>query len=271
MAGIMRMLFKPQQTIQRIWRKCPVGPFSRRMAYDISQRPHFTYGIYHAAQTAQRLGVPKITAIEFGVAGGNGLLAMEQIGSEVERETGVGIAVCGFDTGSGLPQPVDYRDEPYIYGHGQYTMDQDALRRRLKRSRLVLGDVKETVPEFSKEKLNAPIGFVSFDLDFYSSTVNALKLFETNHENILPRVFCYFDDIIGDDLELHNDWTGELLAIKEFNANHEVRKIAPINGLRHKRAIPARWNDMMYVLHDFEHPHYGEFVSSAESAQRPLS
>lgn len=257
--------------IQRIWRNLPIGSFKWRLAYDVSVRPHYTYGIYHAARTAQKLGIPKITTIEFGVAGGNGLIAMEKISSEVERETGVGIEVCGFDTGSGLPEPIDYRDEPYIYGHGQYTMDQDALRSRLKRSRLILGNVNETVPKFISEDLNSPVGFVSFDLDFYSSTVYSFKLFESSYENILPRVFCYFDDIIGNDWALHSEWTGELLAIKEFNANHEMRKIAPINGLHRKRVIPARWHDKMYVLHDFTHPLYNVFVLSGENSQLPLS
>ena len=48
----------------------------------------------------------------------------------------------------------------------------------------------------------------------------------TNNENLfLPRVFCYFDDTIGTDVELFNDYTGERLAINEFNLNSETIKI----------------------------------------------
>jgi hypothetical protein len=31
-----------------------------------------------------------------------------------------------------------------------------------------------------------------------------------------PRVYCYLDDIIGDDWGIHCEYVGELLAIKEF-------------------------------------------------------
>lgn len=51
----------------------------------------------------------KISAIEFGVDGGNGLLAMENIAQEVEKEVPVEFEIYGFDTGSGLPEPIDYR------------------------------------------------------------------------------------------------------------------------------------------------------------------
>jgi hypothetical protein len=35
---------------------------------------------------------------------------------------------------------------PYLWEQGCYKMDIEALQRRLKRARLVLGDVRETVP-----------------------------------------------------------------------------------------------------------------------------
>ena len=47
--------------------------------------------------------------LEFGVAGGAGLLSLERIAELVEGLTGVEIEVHGFDTGTGLPAPKDYR------------------------------------------------------------------------------------------------------------------------------------------------------------------
>ena len=35
----------------------------------------------------------------------------------------------------------------------------------------------------------------------------------------------YFDDIIGDDTWLCNEFTGERLAIREFNQEHRSKKI----------------------------------------------
>jgi len=42
-------------------------------------RPQFLYGVGEAARTASRLGIPAISVIEFGVAAGAGLLALEDV------------------------------------------------------------------------------------------------------------------------------------------------------------------------------------------------
>lgn len=36
----------------------------------------------------------------------------------------------------------------------------------------------------------------------------------------MPRIYNYFDDIIGSDLGLQNDFVGQRLAIREFNEQH---------------------------------------------------
>jgi hypothetical protein len=38
-------------------------------------------------------------------------------------------------------------------------------------------------------------------------------------------VFMYFDDVVGDETWLCNEFTGELLAIDEFNQKHGLKKI----------------------------------------------
>jgi hypothetical protein len=172
----------------------------------------------------------------------------------------VGVDVYGFDHGVGLPPPTDYRDLPYAWQAGQFHMDERALRSRLKAAKLVLGDVRQTLEPFLKGNDFAPIGFVSFDLDYYSSTVAALAFLKGTPSRLLPRVYAYFDDTIGPDNELHCEYVGELLAIEEFNRDHSDRKLAPIHCLRHKRILPASWNDAMYVLHTFEHPQYGTYI-----------
>src|SRR6185436_5549281 len=115
------------------------------------------------------------------------------------RDTGVDIDVYGFDMGSGLSSPRDYRDMPFIWTEGNYRMDIPALNKRLKRAKLVLGDVEQTVTTFAKAFSPAPIGFISWDLDYYSSTKNAMKLLDAPHQYFMPRTICYFDDIVGDD------------------------------------------------------------------------
>jgi len=46
-----------------------------------------------AAVLASRLGLPELSVIEFGVAGGRGLVALEQLAAEIGPAVGVRIAV----------------------------------------------------------------------------------------------------------------------------------------------------------------------------------
>jgi len=143
--------------------------------------------------------VPKISALEFGVAGGRGLLALEALCPEIEKAYGVEIEIWGFDTGEGLPEPEDYRDLPYIWKAGFYRMDQAALKSKLTRSKLVLGNVKDTVPDFFETHSPAPLGAAFFDLDFWSSTRDSFGIFSGAPSTMLPRVFCYCDDVISNE------------------------------------------------------------------------
>jgi hypothetical protein len=256
----LRGLFNPSLVLVSVLGKLPLRLFFElRLEIDALDRPYYGYGLLQAAREAKALGLDRISAIEFGVAGGNGLVAIERLGKEITRICGVGIDVYGFDLGSGLPQPSDYRDLPFIWQKSFFRMDEGAVARRLRSAKLVLGNVKETVPEFAKQDFS-PIGFVSFDLDFYSSTSNALRIFDVDHSKLLPRVFCYFDDILCNDEEITSEYTGELLAIREFNESHEDRKIDLIPGLSHKRVIRAAWPDTVYVMHSFTHPKYNQYI-----------
>ena len=248
------------RVLEQVWTKVVPLTFVQSLQWDKLERTWLAYGVLHAALEATALGLPAISVVEFGVAGGSGLLLLEEYAEEVERITAVQCHVIGFDGGEGMPKPIDHRDLPYVWQPGFFRMDVDALKKRLRRAQLVIGNVAETVPEFVAKSDTPPIGFVSFDLDFYWSTMEAFRLFAHVSDRLLPRVFCYFDDCIGDDWELHSSHAGELLAIADFNAQHPQRKIAPIYGLRHKRRRPAAWNDMMFVMHCFDHGRYNDHV-----------
>jgi hypothetical protein len=111
-------------------------------------RPAYAFCLYYGALTAKRLGYARISAIEFGVAGGNGIIALQEYASEITRELGIEVEIFGLDSGAGLPQPRDFRDIPYMWQTGFYPMDEAKLRARLKGSRLVIGDVAETAKTF---------------------------------------------------------------------------------------------------------------------------
>jgi hypothetical protein len=235
----------------------------------VALRPSYTWGLMHAALLAKALDIDRVAAIEFGVAGGNGLVALERAALKLERAVGVGIDVHGFDTGRGLPRPTDYRDMPNLYTESTYKMDVGRLRARLERATLHLGLVADTVTKFLATA-PPPIGFISFDLDYYSSTVAAFAVLGADHARVLPRVHCYFDDIMG---LTCSEFTGERLAIAEFNETHADRKIALIPGLRYFLAPPfaqQQWSEMMYLAHFFDHPLYGRSDGLVVDAERPL-
>ncbi len=258
-------LFNPALAVSNALRKFQIGSFEFRLALDGMTRPNYGYALFSAAKQARSLGLKKISAIEFGVAAGNGLLAMEGIAESVTKITSVGIDVLGFDMGTGLPAPSDYRDLPYLFKGGFYKMDTGQLQAKLKKTtRLILGNVADTVPTFM-ETNTSPVGFAAFDLDFYSSTVHAMKILSADHDRLLPRTYCYFDDTMGSMEELYNEFTGELLAIREFNEKHEARKIALIHGLIQNRIIKSKWCNAMYALHVFDHPLYNRYIPDRQN------
>ena len=218
--------------------------------------PMYLYGLLCAARTAQAVGEKRVTAIEFGVAGGNGLVAMEKHAAEVKRQLNVSIDVVGFDTSSGLPDRSDPRDCPFFFQSGEFEMDVEKLRSRLKKASLRIGDVAETVRKFVGEENFAPIGFVANDLDLYSSTRDSLDLFRLEAHRMLPRVSMYFDDLIG---YPYTTVGGEWAAIREFNAKSQNRQIGQIYGLNYclgRRYRFERWPEMFFVLHAYDHDSY---------------
>lgn len=139
-------------------------------------------------------------------------------------------------------------------------MDRERLASAIRRASFCLGPVKETIPSFIASN-PSPIAFVSFDLDLYSSTRDALTLFHADYKHLPPRVISYFDDIFG---YTYNDFCGERFAIREFNEYNDKRKICPLYGLRYfipHSAFSELWPDGIYFAHFFEHPLYGKLDS----------
>jgi hypothetical protein len=241
-----------------------------RYRYWLVDRPHYAYGIHRAADGATRLGYEAVTVVELGVAGGNGLLALERHADYLGSQYGIRIDVIGFDSGHGMPRPVDHRDQPYRWGEGYYEMDEVALRSRITSAEVILGDVRTTMQtwiETNREGLRrSPVGFVAFDMDYWSSTVSALNLFR--HEDsthLLPRVVCWLDDIV-----FSIPTIGELQALAEFNSEApDKRSIGPIVGLRAGIPFDPPWADQLFEAHQFRHPRYSDRVESAP-AQLPL-
>jgi hypothetical protein len=219
--------------------------------------PQYLYGLLSAARTAQAAGEKRFTAIEFGVAGGNGLVAMEKHAEMVEQKWDVSIDIVGFDNLVGLPVRQDPRDCQFGLPEGAFAMDEAKLRSRLTRAKLFLGDIAKTIDSFSSQDF-APIGFVSHDFDLYTSTRDSLVLFQLEPQRMLPRINMYFDDLLG---YPYSTVTGEWAAINEFNAQSKERQIGQLYGVRHclgRHYRFAAWTDLLFMLHIFDHPAYNK-------------
>ncbi|MEU3297050.1 hypothetical protein ABZ722_32510 [Streptomyces longwoodensis] len=251
------------QSMIKLSERVPVLPESLRYSFGLVDRPMYAYGVRKAAELARSLGHDGVTVLEFGVGEGGGLKALSRHARRYSRSAGIDVHVFGFDTGHGLPASADYRDVPYMWTQGQYRLRPNELLTRLAGSaQLVLGDVAKTVPEFllaqADHLARNPVGFVSFDLDYYSSTTSALTLFrEAEDAAVLPRVTSYFDDILS-----IIEATGELAAITEFNRTEKKGFLGRVNALRSHLPFDPAWADQIFEYHRFEHATYSRHESA---------
>lgn len=229
--------------------------------FQATERPHYAHCLLNAAILARALGLNRISAIEFGVAGGNGLVFMSEFAEKVKRGTGIEIDCYGFDTGEGMPEPEGVRDLPYWFQAKQYRMEQEALRRRLPQAKLIIGNIRDTLDRFIDSHKPAPIGAVLNDLDYWSSTAQSFTLFERaadRPESFLPRIFMYFDDIIGTPMEMYGRYNGQLCAIEDFNSKYDNIKIHLNQDLLGKFHINHRLQ--IYYAHLLDHPLYDQYI-----------
>ena len=238
----------------------PLMKYSTRVKWDAVSRPAYSYGMLNAAKLSKSLGIDKISVLEFGTASGAGLLEMEKIAKLIHRETGVRIEVYGFDLMSGLPHTSDFKDQVYFWPPGLFNVISKKYTKKLKNSKIVIGDVSITTQSFIEIYNPAKIGFISFDLDYYSSTKAALNIFNFDYAHYLPRVECYMDDTGSFELLSASTHTGVLAAISEFNAKSENTKVLIKEDVGRLRKLPGNWFKAMYVAHFFDHENYNSSV-----------
>ncbi len=227
------------------------GSTRAKIYFDLLVRQHHAYGLLQAADRAAALGDKRVTVIEFGVANGAGLMNLCRLAEPISKATGIGFDIVGFDTGRGMPVPLDYRDHPEFYESRRFPMQApERLRAALPHNaELIIGPIRETVSEFDPR---SPIGFVSIDVDYYSSTRDCLNVFTRQPQQYQPVVDLYLDDVY---YAGHNAWCGEMRAIREFSDAHETRRIGPTNFLRESRLFKnATWISQFYSLYVLDHP-----------------
>ena len=113
-----------------------------------------------------------------------------------------------------MPPALDYRNHPEYYSRGNYPMDYENLKSQLpSNGKLEIGNLDDQINNLFNKNNELLVGFVSFDLDYYSSTKIALNIFNRDSNYYLPTVNVYVDDM---SLENHTEYSGALLAIKEL-------------------------------------------------------
>ena len=231
----------------------------------------YLWGVIQAGYLASSLGLERVSLLEFGVGRGDGLVLLERAARQVGRRLGVDFDVIGFDIGTGEPEPKDPRDVPNMHVAGIFQMDVEKTRARLDRAQLAIGELRETVPAFLAGN-PAPVGFAAFDFGAYSGTIDALSVFDAPAELMMPRVYCYFANVLGFSF---GDCVGERRAIADHNAGSASRPISQIFGLRHY--VPRRfrnepWAERYFMVHAFDHPAYGQhdrFLRHTPESYRP--
>jgi hypothetical protein len=230
------------------------GSYKKKVEYDLILRPQHAYSLLKISEYAKKHGYKTLTILEFGVASGAGLMNLVEISKKLSKTTGVQFKIYGFDTGKGMPKPESYKDHPEYYKQGDFLMDYESLKQHLPNNvELLIGDVKDTLQTFkSKLTKDEPIGFISFDLDYYCSTKSALHVLRFEPLLYLPLTYIYFDDIAE---QHHNSFCGELLAIKEFNVENEFRKLEYHRFLENERIFRrCKWIKQIYYFHVLDHP-----------------
>ena len=263
MINVIRKFFRGgffSQVLRKLFSFINFGSIDFRINESLVGRPHYGYCMLHAVKLAKKLGINGISVIEFGCFGGNGLRSLELFAAKLSKKYKIRIQIYGFDTGTGLPDAKDYRDLMYVWKKNDFAMQKDSYVKDLNNSKIVYGDVKKTIKTFIKDFKPFPIGAIYHDMDYFSSTWDSFQLFNESSKNFLPRVFNYFDDITGNELELFNDFTGERLAINQFNKKYKNKKFSISYNLT-CRSYPQSWFFKIRILHIFNHPLYNKFIN----------
>ena len=99
-----------------------------------------------------------------------------------------------------------------------------------------------------KKNINtSPIGFIIFDLDYYTSTKKAMSLLKMKESSYIPRPYLYFDDH-----SFSSKYEGERKAIMEFN-NKNKYKISDIGELAEQLSI--LWSKWIFLGKRFKQIH----------------
>ena len=91
--GLLNIKTKIKKRLKRLIDKKKIGSFEFRMKINALERMHYAYICYNAAKLAKKLNYDRISVIEYGVAGGRGLLILEEYAEEIKKLLNINIDV----------------------------------------------------------------------------------------------------------------------------------------------------------------------------------
>ena len=120
---------------------------------------------------------------------------------------------------------------------------------RSRNSKIIYGNIKDTVDEFIKIKPKT-ISCIFFDMDLYSSTLDFLNQIPKLSEFLLPRVLCYFDDLYTV-YNYNGQCNGELKAIDDFNKQDLDFKLSYSIDHIHSFKFPLAKSTILTMIKQF--------------------
>ena len=187
------------------------------------------------------LEVPGVI-MEFGVLHGRHLAALTALRSIYEPYNSLR-RVVGFDTFTGFPDVAQIDRATASATPGRFAVPEeevDHLREVLqaheanepyghtRRSFVVQGDVRETVPAYLAENPETVIALAYFDLDLYEPT---RELLDAVRPHLTKGSILAFDELA------HPKWPGETKALTDFTALGRTRL----------RQLPHRESPLIYM------------------------
>ncbi len=219
-------------------------------------RPHYETILFESCLEAKKLGYDEVAVLELGVAGGNGIISLENYKKKIEKICNIRINIYGFDTGEGLPEPDNKYDLPFHWKKGDFKIDKKKLESKIS-SKIFYGNIKDSIDTFIQENPKNII-CIFFDMDFYSSTKNFLDQLNKIEKYLCPRVYCYFDDIFNPNHWV-NEHVGEELAIKEFNnINKDFKLGLSLDNINDFKFPLGKSH--LFMLNNFNHKDYKKYI-----------
>lgn len=215
-------------------------------------RPEYEILIDYYLSKEENKILDHISIIEFGVASGKSLKYLEELKVKYEKKYRTEIRIFGFDTFKGMPKSENVSDQLYDWNEGDYNTDYNTVQSELNYTKLIEGDIKDTVNyDLFKDYNITNVLIVLFDLDYFTSTSDSFKIFEKSLSlNLLPRVGLFFDN-----LHSSSEISGEYYAIQKFN-NENIRNGKIISRDFYLEKYDNRYYQYMNLKHKLFNVNY---------------